>query len=799
MNRPLTFAYRNVLFGRGVFDAWGLYCVHTASYAGLSAAGKLALLGQGASFAAAVEADFQILRVTRAWSGDDYLDAARATLDSRHGDPDRFEDLLATHVSRLDHRAPTRPEVFLAIELGSDERRGLPGLIRDVGAALGLSDARGVTGRRLSDVLDAERHAFGRAADYLDVERASTRELQWLLRRTATRGAREPWLDRFWTPQAVVLDAEDEDGGLRFEPGDADLLSLLDEPMVEHRDHLAVGDAVQTVLIAGALPETTVFPGRSAELLFSPLEGVGFPVDACFSARTVANDRALALVRKRIVDADHAFHEESHGDHGPTAQTAERPDLVRELEEQLTSSSRPPLLRAQLSLVVGAADIDELEDRVRLLRREFAPIALHRPKDVQLQLWTSHLPAQRPPLRRYDDVFLPEQFGAMVPTATHAVGARTGLLIGHTISGSRQPVLFDITEGSRTSRAPAILCTGTLGSGKTVTAELLAYHAFLGGSQIVDVDPKGDHRLAAVIGEEHVEHIELSADDKYRGMLDPLRIAPVDLRVELAHSFLTELLPSPVPPLWQTEIRSAVAAAVKGGAQSCGVVLDILDGGNEEARAAARAIEVHAGTGLLQLGFDDADSPVAREETKPVTSLRIANLTLPEPGTPRAEFTQEERSGRALLRLLSVHALHLASGDWSRHKVLIIEELSQLVSDAVGLSLLQRIVRLCRSQNATPILATQVVDDVGSAAAAVADMIGCFFAFGVETDGQAKRVLNLLGLEEEDERLRAQLQSYRRGRCLMRDYEGRISPVQIDLADPSLLAALDTTPPEARR
>lgn len=799
MSRPLTFAYRNVLFGRSAYDAWALYRVNTTSYAGLSVSDKLSLLAQGAAFAAAVEADFQILRVTRAWSRESYMESARQTIDTRFGHPDRFEGLLATHVAALDDRAPTRPEVFVAISLGDDAlARGPKRALRDLGAALGMSDACGITSRRLQETLDAERQAFGRAGDYLDVERASTRELQWLLRRTSTRGAREPWLDRFWAPQAIVLDAEDEDGGLRFEPAEADLLSLLDQPVKECREHLQVGDAVQTVLVAGALPETTVFPGRQAELLFSPLESVDFPVDACFAARTVPNDRALALVRKRIVDADHAFRDESHGDHGPSSRTAERPDLVRELEEQLSSSSRPPLLRAQLSLAVGAADVDELEDRVRELRREFAPIALHRPKDVQLRLWTGHLPAQRSSLRRYDDVFLPEQFGAMVPTATHAVGARAGLLIGHTLSGSRQPVLFDITEGSRTSRAPAVLCTGTLGSGKTVTAQLLAYHAFLGGSQIVDVDPKGDHHLAAVVGAEHVQELEFSAREEYRGMLDPLRIAPPDLRVELAHSFLTDLLPSPVPPLWQTEIRAAVAAADELGARSCGVVLDLLTQGNDDARAAARAIKVHADSGLLQLGFDAADRPQQREDIKPVVSLRIANLTLPEPGTPRAEFTQEERSGRALLRLLSVHALHLASGDWSRHKVLIIEELSQLVGDAVGLSLLQRIVRLCRSQNATPILATQVVDDVGSTAAAVADMVGCFFAFGVETGGQAERVLGLLGMDREDERLRNQLQSFRRGRCLMRDYEGRVSPVQIDLADDALLRAFDTTPPEAR-
>lgn len=791
MSRPLTFAYRNVLFGRDDRDAWGLFRVHTSSYAGLSVSGKIELLSRLAAYAAAVEADFQILRVTRTWSAEDYAASTRSTLDARHGRPDDLDDILRTHADLLVADAAARPEVFLAVSLGIDgRRRGVRQMGREAGAALGLTDARGITKRALDDCLAHERHAYGRAADYLDVERASTAELQWLLRRTSTRGLSEPWTDRFWEPQALVLDADEEDGGLRFQPADADLVSLLDAPLKEERDHLRVGDSFQTILVVGALPETTVFPGRQAELLFSPLEGVGFPVDACFGARVVPNERALTLVRKRIVDADHAFHEESHGDHGPSARTSERPDLVRELEERLTSSSRPPLLRAQLSLAVSGRSVDDLEDRVRLLRREFAPIALHRPKDVQLALWTSHLPAQRPRLRRYDDVMLPEQFGAMVPTATHAVGSRTGLMIGHTLSGSRQPVLFDITEGSKTSRPPAVLCTGTPGSGKTVTAQLLAYHAFVCGSRVIDLDPKGDHELAAVIGPDDVESIELTSNGDCRGMLDPLRIAPEDLRVELGHSFLTELLPSPVPPGWQTEIRAAVAEVVDRGGRSCGLVLDALQRGGEDARAAARAIDVHAGTGLLQLGFADRNAPDVPVGSRPVVSLRIANLTLPAPGTPKSDLTQEERSGRALLRLLAVQALHLAGDEWSRHKVLIIEELSQLVGDAVGLALVQRIVRMCRSQNATPVLVTQVVDDVGT----VADMVGCFFAFGVETDAEAQRVLGLLGLDADDVQLRAQLRSFRKGRCLMRDYEGRISPIQVDLADPGLLRALDTTP-----
>jgi hypothetical protein len=609
-----------------------------------------------------------------------------------------------------------------------------------------------------------------------------------LLRRTACRAGGAPWLDRFWEPQALVLDADDEHGGRRFVPLEADVLRPLPTPISVERDHVALEDEIQATLVLGALPETTTFPGRAAELLFAPLEAVDFAVDACLAARWVSNDAALSMVRRRIVDADHAFAEESHGDHGPTSRAAARPSLARELEDELSASDRPPLLRAQVSYVVAAHDANELDARVSRLRRELSPIALHRPKDLQLPLWLSHLPAQLPPVRRFDDLLLPEQIGAMVPTATHAVGARTGLLLGRTLSGSRQPVLFDVREGSRTSRAPAILCSGTLGSGKTMTAQLLALHAHAGGSRVIDLDPKGDHRLAEVVGDAAVEAVELSADD--RGMLDPLRIAPQDLRVELAHSFLTELLPAPVPAAWQTEVRAAVAAVVAAGGRSSAAVVEHLGAGGEEARGAARAIEVHAGSGLLQLGFADGAQAELEQAPRSVVSLRIANLVLPTPGTPRDDLTQEERTGRALLRLLAVRALHLASSDPAVHKLLIVEELSQLVSDAVGLGLVQRIVRLCRSQNATPVLVTQVVDDVGP----VADLVGCVFAFGVETDREAERVLRLLGLDAADEDLRRSLRAFRRGRCLMRDYDGRTAPVQIELFDDELLRTLDTTP-----
>ena len=192
-----------------------------------------------------------------------------------------------------------------------------------------------------------------------------------------------------------------------------------------------------------------------------------------------------------------------------------------------------------------------------------------------------------------------------------------------------------------------------------------------------------------------------------------------------------------MPAQWQTEIRRAVDHVVAAGARSCADVLEELDATDEHGRDAARAIAVHAGSGLLQLGFAEPGTPLPEPADRQVHVLRIANLALPLPGTPRTEMTHDERAGQALLRLLATHALHLMGDDWTRHKVLLFDEAWMLLGDAAGRALVQRINRLCRSQNATPILATQVLADV----AELEDLIGACLCFGVETDSEASRAL----------------------------------------------------------
>ena len=240
------------------------------------------------------------------------------------------------------------------------------------------------------------------------------------------------------------------------------------------------------------------------------------------------------------------------------------------------------------------------------MRRAFGEVRLHRPLGDQLRLFVGCAARAARGVAGYDDVLTPEQVAAMMPLATHAVGSRRGFHLGHTLSGARHPVRFNLREGSDADRNAAILAIGALGSGKTTLDQKLAYEAFLLGARVIDCDPKGDHRLHELPEvAPHVETIALRGERALRGMLDPLRIAPEHLRQDAAVSFLCDLLPARSEAAWEAAVAGAVDAvlprararrrASRWSARS--------RAGDAVDRQVAKTLAVHAGAGLTQLGL----------------------------------------------------------------------------------------------------------------------------------------------------------------------------------------------------
>ncbi len=772
----LRYARANVLVAAGG-EVAGLYRLATVNYPLLALGDKWLVQQRLERLARVIGGDFSLWRITRA----------------THTDPTAAE----SHAT----------EVYLAVSLRPVVRRGMAAALVASGdrlrarleALFGLSPVA-VTARGLEAMTQAEQQAFERLRAVVELRRARTRELEWLLRRTPLRGVGEPRLERHWQPDALILD---EDAGLRYEPLGWDVWRLVAAPVREDPEHppaleVEAEDATsyQAMLCLGALADEAVFPGP-AELLHAPLEGVGFAVDAALHARWVANRDALGQVRRRIVDAEQVYRDQLESRHGPAWRAEDDRTLAREYEQVLQSSARPAMLYATISLAVGADSREELERRVQTLRSAYGDVELFRPRGLQERLFFDHLPrADGGRVADYRQQLTAQQFGAMVSTATTLVGDPRGYEIGYTTAGPRRAVRYDPTAPPRESRASAVLLAGTLGSGKTMAAQLIAYHAARSGSTVVDFDPKPDHgftNLPALDGQ--VELIELTGAEEQQGAFDPLRIGLRELREELAVSYLLELVRDP-PASWEHAIAKAVRDVVRGGGRGCEAVITALRALDAPAGAeVADALEVVSDLGLARLGFSDGTTETdLGASAGVVTTVRAPGLTLPEPGVAREAYTRAERVSVATLSLVAALALRLVSRDRGRHKVVLLDEAWFLLASAQGRALVNRLVRLGRAYNATVLLVTQRLDDVD----AISDLVGTWFMFGQDSDAEATRALELIGVEPTPARV-SRLREARAGRCLMRDLHGRVAEIQIDPADRELLRAFDTTPTGATR
>jgi len=523
-----------------------------------------------------------------------------------------------------------------------------------------------------------------------------------------------------------------------------------------------------------------------------------FPIDLALTARFLPNDLAMRLVRRRVQDADEIARAEAVGDQGVSDRAFGRTQDARDLLAYLQSASHPPLLRATLAIAVGADSESELERRVETCRRAFGEVRLHRPLGDQLRLFTHHIPGQRCVVNGYDDVLTPEQVAALMPLATHVVGSHRGFHLGHTLTGSRHAVRFNLREGSDNDRNAAILSIGALGSGKTTLDQKLAYEAFLLGARVIDCDPKGDHRMHELDEvAPHVETIALRGERSLRGMLDPLRVAPEHIRHDAAVSFLCELLPARAEATWETAIVKAVDSVLRhASAPTCYEVVRVLTAGDVVDQEVAKTLAVYAGAGLTQLGFADPDVQLPAVGTRQVTYVLIRDLPASQPGRARSEYSPLERVGEQVVRLIAMFAMQLMSAERSRLKVFSFDEGWRLLGDPVGRMLLASLQRMGRSELAVPIISTQLVSDtLLDGRAVIENLVGATFVFGLRSEAEAARALRLLDLDPDDRALREQLLSYDSGRCLMRDHVGRVEPIQVEVLVPHLLSAFSTTPP----
>jgi hypothetical protein len=216
----------------------------------------------------------------------------------------------------------------------------------------------------------------------------------------------------------------------------------------------------------------------------------------------------------------------------------------------------------------------------------------------------------------------------------------------------------------------------------------------------------------------------------------------------------------------------------------------------DEARLIAERIRQMADHEIGQLLFGE-DTGEAIFDHELVTAI-VRGLSLPDKSVPKEKWTETERYSAAILYAVATLGLRrLMSLPKSVVKVLAIDEAWVLRRFEQGQRLLNEAMRFSRSENLIPILATQNATDF-LPRADEEDLTGLFawkIMLHLESQEQVEAALRILGMVDEDPRQwTKRFAEYRNGRGLVRDPEGRIGEMQIEVLPRVLDKYFSSTP-----
>lgn len=545
----------------------------------------------------------------------------------------------------------------------------------------------------------------------------------------------------------------------------------------------------------------------SSEIFYYQQQQFDYPIDTSMNIEIVTNKKALTTVRnkkKELKDLDdHAY--QSGNETGMNVVDAL--DNVDELENEL-DQSKESMYKVSYVIRVSADSVEELKRRCDEVKDFYddLKIKLVRPMGDMLGLHGEFIPASKRYMNDYIQYVTSEFIAGLGFGATQQLGERNGIYVGYNIDTGKnvylQPALASQGVSGSVTNALATAFLGSLGGGKSVCNNLIAYYSVLFGGQAVIIDPKserGNWKDSFPDIAHEINIVNLTSDSRNKGMLDPYVIMQdVKDSESLAIDILTFMTGISSRDSERFPVlRKAIRAVTQSNKRGLLLVLDELrKEGSPVAISIAEHIESFTDYDFAQLLFSDGNVEEAISLEKQLNIIQIADLVLPDKNTTVSEYTTMELLSVAMLIVVSTFALDFIYSDRSIFKIVDIDEAWAFLQVAQGKTLSNKLVRAGRSMNAGVYFSTQNASDVSDPT--LKNNIGLKFAFRSTDINEIKDTLEFFGVDSEDESNQKRLRNLENGQCLFQDLYGRVGVIQIHLVFEELLEAFDTRPPVRR-
>lgn len=663
-----------------------------------------------------------------------------------------------------------------------------------------LNDAR-----NKSDDILTKLHSVGR------VRMASLQEVEWWLRKSYFRGLPEP---SSVIPEPFPVQVLNKGYRQVIRPiksvvhalADVRVREKLTSLVIEHdEERISYQTFYSTVNVPQEIPEDDP---TGLEWLYGVNESLPFPVDIALHVRIEGPKEALEKLKSKKKTAEAQYEEWTENDNDVPLEVEEDYSTVALLEKKLRA--RQPLVHVKTVFALGAPDFKKLKEYSTEFEQEAKKfhVLVKNPGDMKTMFQAFYPFAEVSLPTSYEIPMDPGVLAAGVPFGTRALGDPCGFWLGRLLTG--RPVFMDPTRAAQINTATAIMLVGKLGSGKSYTMKDIIYHLLSWGAVGFAIDPKGTEfekfPMLPDLGDE--VKIVSFAEGVNAERFNPFRLGSSEFDSRQAIKGILELIFQSSDPQ-QIEMRNVVLSmaldlvyeGVKYDMYSFGDALETLAVHPEPDYQKHAKIVMQR---LRNLRNDTLGRLLFGEDTgQNIFNVRmlvavVRGLALPKAGTTKDKWTDGERLSAAMMFAVATLGLkQLLRLPKHIVKFLAMDESWVLREFEEGRKLYNEALRLSRSENLIPIMASQNATDFEAREGEddISGLFGWKFIYRLDSRVQVEAALRLLGMNEEDPGTWTErFSTYTDGLGMVRDPEGRVGEMQVELVDPSLDQYFGTTP-----
>lgn len=546
------------------------------------------------------------------------------------------------------------------------------------------------------------------------------------------------------------------------------------------------------------------------EWLYGVTETLRFPVDVALHIRIESHKEALENLKGKKRTAESQEREWKENNQDVPLELKKEKRTVAELEAKLRN--RQPFLHVTTVFALGANSRDQLKARETTFAEQAGKYhTLVRSAGDMKRNFQAFYPFGEEQPDSWAIPMDPGVLAAAVPFGTRELGDPTGFCLG-TLSTGKEVFMDPPRAAQVLNTASAMMFVGKLGSGKTYSMMIITYILLSWGAVGFAIDPKGDFTRFANIPSARDDIRLVSFTHDSDTPFTPFRLGNTKAQSSEAVSDILELILNPK----NTEERNIVLKTAKDNVYK-GEKWDMFAFQSEieaiqdhhpeedfryEAKIIRHKLEnlKEDSIGKLLYGRDTGENVFDRKFLVAI----VRGLQFPKHGTPKSDWSEGERLSAAMLYASAQLGLkQLMSFPKDQVKVLTLDEVWVLREFEAGRKLYNEALRLSRSENLIPLMGSQNATDF-EAREGEDDITGLFgwkFMYRLDSLAQVKAALRIMGMTDEDPNKWIKIFSdkYKKGYGLVKDPEGRIGELQVELIDKSLDVYFSSTPGDAQK